>query len=98
MRKWVIWSVLLLGVFLLGAKTTEIQSIYRTTAYQVQAIYGSGKVQVYFVDKIPAPTPENPDAMKEILRCGSKINTIRARELAQDLVLAADDADGTENR
>jgi len=91
MRKWILWGVVLAGVFLLGARTREVVSYWKTNAYQVSSTFGAGKVQVWFVEK-------DPNTNADILRCGSKINSTRARELALDLVSAADDADGTENR
>lgn len=91
MRKLFLFAVLLAVVFLLGARSREVVSYWKTNAYQVSSTFGAGKVQIYFVEK-------DPNTNADILRCGQKINSARARELAIDLVEAADDADGTENR
>jgi hypothetical protein len=90
MRKWIVLLVVAALAFLLGAKTVEISSLWKTSAYQVVSVRSSGKVQVFFIEK-------DPTTNADLLRCGQKITSVRARELATDLSAAADDADGTVN-
>lgn len=85
MKRWILLALAGAALFLMGAKTQETVSTWKTIAYRVTTTVGSGKVRVVFIEK----NMDNSD----VDRCGQQITSARARDLSADLTAAAADAD-----